>query len=506
MDTVPTCDIYLRLSDARLEEAFEGREAKCRAQAAIWGWTVHRVVVENDVFPDGKPKPASAWKRRKVTTPSGEVAYRVIRPGFRSVLDDIATGIVNALLGEDLDRIVRDPRDMEDLIDICGLKKASARSISGSLKLTDGGTEDEKYVARILVAGASKGSADTSRRTRDSKEREWERGNYGGGGRPYGFVVAQNTTKYHRTLIVVPDEADIIRQAANAILNQDIPLRAVARDLRERGVPDAHERCHWTSQSLKRILTKPSVAGLTTHKGQLKEGSWDAILDRDTWERLCAKLNDPARQFENMSNEPRWLLSNFAWCGVHNDGQTTVRAGGRRDNAFYACHEGYHLKRKARLCDAWVERNVTAYLSRYRMDIGKPEPRPDIDRDALQAEAKKLRDRKASQIRMHALGEIEDADLATGLRIIRDRINVIEAQLAQSNQPDPIAEFRGRHAETRQIWQSLPLARKRAILRKLVTVTILPTAARGKAPFDPGSVRIVVEETGDVLDVRLWES
>jgi len=107
---------------------------------------------------------------------------------------------------------------------------------------------------------------------------------------------------------------------------------------------------------------------------------------------------------------------------------------------------------------------------------------------------------------MHALGEIEDADLATGLRIIRDRINVIEAQLAQSNQPDPIAEFRGRHAETRQIWQSLPLARKRAILRKLVTVTILPTAARGKAPFDPGSVRIVVEETGDVLDVRLWES
>jgi hypothetical protein len=138
------------------------------------------------------------------------------------------------------------------------------------------------------------------------------------------------------------------------------------------------------------------------------------------------------------------------------------------------------------------------------MDIGKPEPRPDIDRDALQAEAKKLRDRKASQIRMHALGEIEDADLATGLRIIRDRLSVIEAQLAQSSQADPIPEFRGRHTHTRQIWQTLSLARRRAILRKLVTVTILPTAARGKAPFDPGSVRIVVKETGDVLDVRQW--
>jgi site-specific DNA recombinase len=500
--TMPTCDIYLRLSDARFEEAFEGREAKCRAFAAAIGWNVHRVVLENDVFPDGRPKPASAWKRRKVKTPGGEVAYRVIRPGFRSILDDIANGIVNALLGEDLDRIVRDPLDMEDLIDICAITKASARSLTGSLKLTDGGTEDERYIARIMVAGASKASADTSRRTVDGKERNW--GNsWCGGARPYGYVPAQNTTKYHRTLIVVPDEADIIREAADAILNKDIPQRAMARDFRERGVLDTHGNCNWTAQSLKRILTKPSVAGLATYKGQLKDGPWEPILDRDTWERLCAKLNDPARRFDNMSNEPRWLLSGFALCGVCNNGQT-VRAGGRRDNSFYACHKAYHLKRKTRFCDAWVERNVTAYLSRHGMDIGQPEPRPDIDRDALQAEAKRLRNRKASQVRMHALGEIDDGDLAAGLRIIRDRLKVIEAQLAQSNQPDPIPEFRGRHVATREIWQSLPLARKRAILRKLVTVTILPTAARGKAPFDPGSVRIVVKETGDVLDVRLW--
>jgi site-specific DNA recombinase len=511
---MPTCDIYLRLSDARQEEAFAGREAKCRAQAEIWGWHVHRVVVENDTMPDGRPKPASAWKRRKVRTPSGEIAYRVIRPGFRSVLDDMTNGIVNALLGEDLDRIVRDPRDMEDLIDVCTLTKASARSISGSLKLTDGGTEDEKYVARILVAGANKGSGDTSRRTRESKEREYNRGNYGGGARPYGFAVAQNTTKYHRNLIVIPDEADNIRYAADAILNKDIPQRAVAKEFRMRGIPDTHGKCNWTAKSLKSILTKPSVAGLMTYKGQLKQapwgsildsGIWGAILDRDTWEALCAKLNDPSRRIDNQSNEPSYLLSGWGLCGVCNNGQT-IRASGRRDNPCYACHDGYHLKRKIRFVDAWVERNVTAYLSRHGMDIGKPDPRPDIDRPALQAEAKKLRTRKASQIRMHALGEIDDADLSAGLRIIRDRLRVVEAQLAQSSEPDPIPEFRGRHSATREIWQSLSLARKRAILQKLVTVTILPTASRGKAPFDPASVRIVVKETGDVLDVRQWES
>ena len=463
---------------------------------------MRRVVVENDVFPDGRVKPASAWKRRKIKTPSGQIAYRVIRPVFRGELDALTNGEINALLGEDLDRIMRDPRDCEDLIDVCEITKASVRSISGSLRLTNGGTENEKFMARVMVATAAKASADTSRRTRESKEREWERGNYGGGARPYGFAVAQKTTKYYRNLIVVDDEADIIREAADAILNKDIPQRAVARDLRERGIPDTHGSCKWTAQSLKRILTKPSVAGLITYKGQLKEAPWPAILDRDIWEKLCATLNDPARRFENMSNEPRWLLSNFALCGVCNNGQY-VRAGGRRDNAFYACHEGYHLKRRARLCDAWVERNITAYLSRHGVDIGKPEPRPDIDRDALQKEAKGLRERKTSQLKMHALGEIDDDDLKTGLRAIRDRLSVVEAQLAQSSQPDPIPEFR-RHGPTRDIWESLPLARRRAILRKLVTVTILPTSARGKAPFDPGSVRIVINETGDTLDVRQW--
>lgn len=511
LGTVPTCDIYLRLSDARLEEAFEGREAKLRAYAGTLGWTVHRVVQENDVLPDGRVKPASAWKRRKIQTPSGDVAYRVIRPGFRSVLDDIATGIANAMLTEDLDRTVRDPRDLEDLLDICAMTKASARSLSGSLTLTNGGTDAERFTARVMVANAEKASADTSRRTRERKEALWGK-SYPGGQRPYGFVQAQDAEKYHKTLIVIPDEADIIREAATDILDRGIGKGAVARSLRQRQIPNAHGKYNWTGESLTKILTKPSVAGLAVYKGDpkeapykrnLKEAPWEAILDRDTWERLCEKLRDPANQNENITNQTKYLLSGWAFCGVCGNGQT-VRASGRSDNPWYTCQEFNHLKRRIKLADAWVERNITAYLSRYGMDIGKPQPRPDIDRDALQAEAKKLRNRKAAQIRMHALGEIEDADLSTGLRIIRDRLRVIEAQLAQSDEPDPVPEFRDPHGRTRQIWQSLPLERKRAILRKLVTVTILPTTARGRAPFDPGSVRIVVKETGGVLDVRGW--
>jgi site-specific DNA recombinase len=504
-NTVTTCDIYLRLSDARIEEAFEGREAKLKTFADVLGWTVHRVVVENDVFPDGRPKPASAWKRRKVVTPLGKTELRVIRPGFRSILDDLETGRATGLLGEDLDRTFRDPRDLEDFIDIMQECRGNAKSLSGSLTFTDGGTDSEIDMARVQVTMANKASRDTSRRVKSARQR-WFGKSYQGGPRPYGFAHAQDTEQYQRTLLVVDDEAVVIRKAADDILNKGISLRATARDLRDRGVPDTHGRYNWTSESLKNILSKPAVVGLMTNNGELKEGPWDAILERDVWERLCAKLNDPARQYDH-ANEPKYLLSGIAKCGICNNGETVRATGGKKHyvKPSYVCRSHDHLKRQAHATDEWVERNVTAYISQNGMDILKPEPRPDINRDALQAEKKKLHSRKASQMRMHAEGDIDDADLKEGLRIIRDRLKVIDAQLAHSDEPDPIPEFR-HHGPTRKIWHDLPLARKRVILCKLLTITILPTARKfGRAGgLDFDSVRIVVNETGDVLDVRDW--
>src|SRR5215472_17581529 len=100
MTHMPTCDLYLRLSDLRVEEDFDKRKAKLAAFASVLGWTVFRVIVENDLTParNGKVRMASAFKRRRIKTPSGRVELRVVRPGFREVLDDITTGRVNALV------------------------------------------------------------------------------------------------------------------------------------------------------------------------------------------------------------------------------------------------------------------------------------------------------------------------------------------------------------------------------------------------------------------------
>jgi DNA invertase Pin-like site-specific DNA recombinase len=356
MSPVPTCDAYLRLSDARVEEAFEGREPKLRALAANLGWTVHRVVIENDVYPNGKPKGASAWKRREIRTPSGKIELRVIRPKFREVLDDLEAGRVNSVLCEDLDRLVRDPRDLEDLIDAIRKCKGTVRSVSGNVIFTDGGTDSELSMARVQIAMINKSSSDTSRRVKNSRERWWGK-SYFGGKRPFGYAIAQDTEEYHRTLIVIPDEAKLIRDAVTDVLERDIALRAIARDWRERGIPTASGKAMWTADIVRRVISKPTVAGLQIHNGVTKSAPWEPILVQDVWERLTAKLNDPGR-LTHSGVEPKWLLSKIAMCGTC--GETVVITGSRpakhaeqarkrraAQGPKYNCPAGYHVQRAA---------------------------------------------------------------------------------------------------------------------------------------------------------------
>lgn len=491
MFSVPTCDLYLRLSDARIEEALDGRETKLRSLADALGWVVFRVVIENDMIPgtDGKMRPASAFKRRKIVTPSGRKEMRVVRPGFRDMLDDIISGRINGIIAEDLDRTVRDPRDLEDLIDACQEREASARSLSGSLTLTNGGTDAEVTMARMMVTMANKASRDTRRRVTEKNEILHGQSYRGGGRRPYGFTPAQDTTKYHRNLLIVPDEAEVLRRAADDILNKDVSLMAVARELREQGIPTV-TGAQWTPATIRNALLKPSIAGLAPHKGRLKPAPWPAILDQDVWEKLKGKLEDPTRR-TTTGNEPKWLLSGIARCGVCDDG-TTVKASGsdlHNSGVGYTCPNSRHLRRSARYADSFIEQLVIARLSKTDIrDILRPPVIKGIDVGRLRNEVKDLRKRKEYQMRMHASGMIDDDDLATGMREIRDRLLVAEAQLGACDEPDPLAEFRDKPADA--VWRSLSLPRKRAIVKLLVDITFLPIGHRGPG-FDPKSVAVV---------------
>ena len=128
-DTI--ADLYLRLSDFRDGNGgtFPLREAALHAEAARLRLDRHTgSIIENDLQPEGRrapAKPASAYKRQRVTGPDGPpvgcatAARSTGCCGTAGSRSSPTWGPAQParVLAEDLDRVARDPRDIEDLID-----------------------------------------------------------------------------------------------------------------------------------------------------------------------------------------------------------------------------------------------------------------------------------------------------------------------------------------------------------------------------------------------------
>ncbi len=498
-----TADLYLRLSDFRADDegSFPLREAELRTRAAALGWTVNEVIIENDLAEDGSRKPATAYKRQRVTGGDGRPlmrygrpVYRVLRPGWQQVLTNMGTGASRAVLAEDLDRVARDPRDIEDLIDAVAACGGHAASMSGSL-LTNGGSSDQLAMARVMVTMAAKGSADTARRVTAGRAR-WAGQSYQGGKRPYGFEHDPKAPEHRKRLIVVPAEAKVIKDAAEDILGRGISLKAIARDLRDRREPTV-TGTQWTASTLRDILAKPAVAGIAVHTRIVKDeetgekrkvttqypGAWPAILELNQWEKL-RHLFDSRKT--GTSPEPRWLVSGYATCGPCG---APVKCTGSAARRAYTCTAHGHVRRNAAEVDKRVRAVVVERMSKDdAAGLLLPPPRPGVDAGAKRAEAKRL-DAKAKRLTaMFTDDAITEAQYASGTKDIRARLAVIAAQLAAASAPDPLPEFRqGRPAA--EVWDSMTLPRRRAVVKVLMTVTILPAARKGRA-FDPDSLAI----------------
>jgi hypothetical protein len=288
----------------------------------------------------------------------------------------------------------------------------------------------------------------------------------------------------------------VIRQAATDVLDRGVSLKSAARDLRDRGVPTVTGAA-WSAETLKDVLLKDAVTGLTDDQGR---EVWPAIIERDTQDRLRDLLAADSREVvgkngktyrvtRNTSangNAPRWLLSCYATCGVCGG---LTKCTGTSNRRAYTCIEYGHVRRNAAAVDEYAARVAVARLSQPDIaDLLKPPPRPGTDAGALRAEARKLNRKRDDLARLLA----EDVLTEAGVRAERKRIDAqlagIAGQLAASDRPDPLAEFRDRPAAA--VWESLSLPRKRAVIRELMTVTILPVVKRGGNQFDEDSVRI----------------
>jgi DNA invertase Pin-like site-specific DNA recombinase len=144
----PVFDSYARLSwnpSTRELEKIETQHGDNDATIARHGGTV------GQYLDDG----LSAWKAG------------VRRKGFETLLDRARSGVTQGIAVWHVDRLFRQPRDLERLIDLAdhGFRVISSH---GSRDLSD---PDDRFILRIEVAHAARSSEDTSRRIRRRQQR-----------------------------------------------------------------------------------------------------------------------------------------------------------------------------------------------------------------------------------------------------------------------------------------------------------------------------------------------
>jgi DNA invertase Pin-like site-specific DNA recombinase len=474
--------VLARISDARNgdEAGVTDQVADGRKLARRLGWKIgpeaSHILIENDT---------SAYKRRKIALPDGRVELRTVRPRFRRALDLLASGEADGLIAVDLDRTARDPRDLEDLIDVVEGRtpRIPVESVTGSLALASDG---DVTMARVLCAVANKSSRDTARRVRRARERQATEGRFGGGARRYGHELDGTVRE---------EEAVHVRDAAEAVL-AGVGLNGIATELNARGVP-APKGKRWRHQSLRDLLLQPRLAGLMAFEGEVLEGVdnlWQPIISRSDWEAAVAVLSSPSRR-TTPGPQPRHLLSHLARCGhpshPADDRPPMIKSScgggaGRPKVDAYRCRDSSHLSCAQQPLDDYVADRVVERLS--RRDALKNLTRPSVDVTGLARKANSLRARIGALGDALEAGDMGAVEYRQRKGRLAEQLSDVEGQLTAAAGTSPLVDLAGQ-PDAGELWDGLDLARQRAVIDTLMEVVVLPAESRGKS-FDAGRVRI----------------
>jgi DNA invertase Pin-like site-specific DNA recombinase len=459
--TTPQAAIYCRISLSRFGDTIkvDDQEKLCRDVARLRGWAVNDAHVYKD-------NSKSAWRRDRK------------RPDWDAMLEAIGRNEVDAIIVYHGDRLIRQPWDLELLIRLADEKGMHLASPTGERDLDN---PDDRYILRIEAAGNCRESDNTSRRLKRHYDRLAEQGivRLGGrGGRAFGFEPDGLTVRQ--------DDAAMIREAAGHILRGDSVL-SICRSMNERGSRTTAGN-EWGHMALKRLMLRPRLAGLAIHRGQIAgTAAWPAILDRDTWESVCAVLEKKTAGYGFTTNARKYLLSGLAKCGTCDD-LVVVRHNTRSAALLgYGCINPSCAKkvhRQVRSVDLFVEGAVIARLQddRIRQQMDTPVQR-DLAGELAALEARRLR-------KLSDFAEDDSPLAADVLRVtvgrIDERIAEVRAAMTDSRSSQILDGLWGIDLTG---WRSLDLARQRAAVAALLRVTILPSAKRGPG-FDPASVRL----------------
>jgi len=442
--------VYLRISlDATGEGlAVERQRQECAAIVVARGWEPVGEYVDNSIS-------ASDAKKH--------------RPGYAALAADFAAGKFDALVCYDLDRLTRQPRQLEDWIDAAESRGLALVTANGDADLT---TDAGRLFARIKLAVARAEVERKSARQRSAARQRSELGKP-----PLGVRLTGYTPKGD----LIPEEAEVVRRIFAEFL-ESRSLRAVARSLTADGITTRHGK-PWHISTVQSILRNPRYAGRAIYRGEVtgKPGAWLALVSDDDYEAVQAILADPGRVTNHTGMTARKHLgSGLYLCAICRE-PVSAWSGNR-----YRCRGGAHVARSQGPVDNYVTAVIAARLA--LPDVQGILTPVTAAAAPLADEVARVRERLARNDSDYDAGYIDGprykAARDKGEADLR-RAQAALAALQASSDAAPVLTA----PDPAQAFLVAPLAVRRAVVDLLVTVA-LGRAGRGSRTFDPDTVTI----------------
>jgi DNA invertase Pin-like site-specific DNA recombinase len=458
-----TAAIYARISQDHdgNENGVRRQIDECLRWAEAHNVTVAETYVDNDIS-------ATSGKRR---------------PEYERMIVDVKEFRRDGVIAWHLDRLHRNPIELEQFIILIEATGADVRTVTGGDY--DLSTSDGRAMARVVGAFARKESEDKSRRIKAQKRQRARDGKrVSGGRRAYGFNVEHTQ--------IQPDEAAIIQETARRALAGE-SIFSICVDLNERCVPSASGG-QWSRIVLTRILTSGAVSGQVEHLGEIiSTGDWPAILSPAQTTQLRRMLLNRPRGARRTPR--RYPLAGMVICG--RCGAKMV--GKRRDSGTrtYFCAKGVSGRgcNKTTIASETFEEFIAEAVL-YRLDTPELQRKlisvaaQDDQAEALQADIDRAQADLDELARAYGEHRITLREWLLARAPIEQRQSEASRRMGHLIGSSALEGYVGNAEHLRAQWTELAPERQRTIIAALVDHVTINPAIKGRTRFDPTRLEV----------------
>jgi DNA invertase Pin-like site-specific DNA recombinase len=337
------------------------------------------------------------------------------RPGYQELLSDIRRKQVTHVLTKNQSRIARDTQIWDRFRITClaagvdeldtwtegTVSHVAGRSLPGRIMALFDAEYVEKVRVNVLDALAVY-----------AKEGRAPGGVCLGYQRAEVPVLIGGETRKIRTLVPDPEWVPVIQEAFASLL-AGVHMAEIARQFNRKGLPTPRNGAKWRPSNLRRLLVSPTLTALRVHVtearrkelraqgihyltlkmareyGNVYEGLWEPIIDRDTFLAVQKLLDEPGtvvmpdgrtvRRGIRRGPIARYLLSNYGRCGKCKKANVTGSAR-KGKKSLYVCHSSNGgcngLGITMDVADGEFERQFLQYLeaTEYREALAAGDP------------------------------------------------------------------------------------------------------------------------------------